>query len=183
MSETFADRFRTNATTFTARLREVPDGAWESPAPCDGWVTRDVVRHLVEWVPGYLSGLGITVPTGPSVDDDPIAAWTAVADGVQAALDDPETAERTVETPQFGSVTVGQMIDMIVTGDVFVHTWDVARAAGLDHGLDQEFAAAMLAGMEPMDEVLRGEHFGPRVAVDDDADAVTRLIAFTGRTP
>jgi hypothetical protein len=35
-----------------------------------------------------------------------------------------------------------------------------------------------------MDEVLRQSgHFGPKVDVPDDADELTRLIAFTGRRP
>jgi hypothetical protein len=38
--------------------------------------------------------------------------------------------------------------------------------------------------MEPMDEMLRQSgHFGPRVAVPDDADEQTKLIAFIGRQP
>ena len=42
----------------------------------------------------------------------------------------------------------------------------------------------MLVGMEPMDEVLRQSgQFGPRVAVPDDADEQTKLIAFIGREP
>ena len=49
---------------------------------------------------------------------------------------------------------------------------------------DAEFAAAMYDGMLPMDAMLRQSgHFGPRVEVSDDADPVTKLIAFTGRTP
>ena len=39
------------------------------PAPPEGWVARDVVRHLVEWFPGFLqSGAGVRLPAGPSVD-------------------------------------------------------------------------------------------------------------------
>jgi len=42
----------------------------------------------------------------------------------------------------------------------------------------------MLVGMEPIDEVLRQSgQFGPRVAVPDDADEQTKLIAFIGRQP
>jgi hypothetical protein len=42
----------------------------------------------------------------------------------------------------------------------------------------------MYEGMAPMDEVLRASgHYGPRVAVPDDADAQTRLLAFIGRQP
>ena len=29
--------------------------AWDNPAPCDGWTARDVVDHLVTWVPGFMS--------------------------------------------------------------------------------------------------------------------------------
>jgi hypothetical protein len=35
-----------------------------------------------------------------------------------------------------------------------------------------------------MDDMLRQSgHFGPAVDVPDNADPVTKLIAFTGRTP
>jgi uncharacterized protein (TIGR03086 family) len=65
-----------------------------------------------------------------------------------------------------------------------VHTWDVARATGLDETLDADEVHRMFSAMEPLDEVLRASgHFGPRVPVPDDADEQTKLIAFTGRQP
>ena len=45
MSE-ISDRYRNVAAQFTERVKEVPDGAWADPAPCEGWDARDVVRHL-----------------------------------------------------------------------------------------------------------------------------------------
>ena len=50
MSE-IADRYQRVAGGFTERVNAVSGPAWELPAPCDGWVARDVVRHLVEWIP------------------------------------------------------------------------------------------------------------------------------------
>lgn len=42
----------------------------------------------------------------------------------------------------------------------------------------------MLAGMEPLDELLRSSgQYGPRVPVPDDADPQTKLLAFIGRGP
>jgi hypothetical protein len=65
-----------------------------------------------------------------------------------------------------------------------VHTWDLARATGLDETLDADVVHEMLVGMEPLDEMLRASgHYGARVAVAGDADDQTKLIAFTGRTP
>ena len=53
-----ANRYRRVAATFTERVRAVPQDAWEWPAPCEGWVARDVVRHLVEWVPAFVREAG-----------------------------------------------------------------------------------------------------------------------------
>jgi uncharacterized protein (TIGR03086 family) len=81
-------------------------------------------------------------------------------------------------------VTVAQAIDQFGTNDILVHTWDLARATGLDETLDATEVGRMLAGMEPYDEAMRQSgHYGPRVEVPDDADEQTRLIAFTGRRP
>ena len=42
----------------------------------------------------------------------------------------------------------------------------------------------MLAGMEPIEELMRQSgQYGPRVPVPDDADPQTRLIGFIGRDP
>ncbi len=179
-----AERFRRHAATFTDRVRQVPPDAWANPAPPEGWNARDVVRHLVEWIPGVWSrNAGIDLPEGPSVDDDPVGAWLALRDGLQAMLDDPEVATREVDMPM-GRVTVEQAVDMICTSDVFLHTWDLARATGLDETLDPDEVHALLVGMEPMDDLLRSSgHYGPRVEVPADADEQTKLLAFIGRRP
>jgi uncharacterized protein (TIGR03086 family) len=83
-----------------------------------------------------------------------------------------------------GRSTFEQTIDMICTADVLVHTWDLARATGLDERLDPDEVHRFVEGMEPMDQLLRESgQYGPRVPVPDDADEQTRLIAFLGRQP
>jgi len=180
-----ADEHRRVATAFTVTVEGVAPDAWDRPAPVDGWVARDVVRHLVEWLPPFLDGAtGITLPAGPSVDDDPVAAWRVHTAGVQALLDDPGVAGREHDLPHLGRMQLGQAIDTIYTPDVFLHRWDLARATGQDETLDPQRCAVMLEGMLPMDEMLRQSgQYGPRVEVRDDADVQTKLIAFIGRTP
>ena len=180
-----ADQHRRIAGAFTVTVEGTAADAWDRPAPVEGWVARDVVRHLVEWLPAFLQGgAGITLPAGPSVDDDPPGAWRAQTYAVQALLDDPETAEREHDLPHIGRMSLEQAIDMTYISDVFLHRWDLARATGQDETLDPDKCAEMLEGMLPMDEVLRqsGE-YGPRVHVPDDADVQTKLLAFIGRTP
>jgi len=68
--------------------------------------------------------------------------------------------------------------------DILIHTWDLARATGLDETPDPAEVHDLFVGMEPMDAVLRSSgHYGPRVDVPADADEQTKLIAFTGRRP
>jgi len=183
MSET-AERYRKVAGRFTRLARAVPEGAWDNPAPCEGWLARDVVRHLADWMPGlFLGRVGVELPMVPSPDEDPVGAWEAVSDAIQAALDAPDVAARQVDLPM-GRMPVEQAIDQLCIGDVLVHTWDLARATGLDESLDADEVHRLVVGMEPYDELLRTSgHYGPRVDVPADADEQTRLIAFTGRQP
>jgi uncharacterized protein (TIGR03086 family) len=170
------------AAGFTARAEQVRD--WSAPAPVEGWTARDVVGHLVDWFPAFLAAGGVNLSSGPAVEDDPVGAWRRQVDAVQALLDDPETAAAPFEHPRVPVQPLGSATSAFYTADVFMHTWDLARAAGLDEHLDEDFCAHLLAGMEPMEELMRGSgQYGPRVPVPDDADARTRLLGFIGRHP
>lgn len=178
-----AARHRAVSGAFLDLVRGTRD--WEAPAPVAGWTARDVVGHLVDWFPGFLAaGAGVTLPDGATVDDDPVAAWQARHDAVQALLDDPATAGRVLSDPHVGQVPLPEAVDRFYTSDVFMHTWDLARATGQDDALDADQCAALLAGMEPLDSLLRASgQYGPRVAVDDDAPVQDRLLGFIGRDP
>jgi uncharacterized protein (TIGR03086 family) len=181
----YSDRFRWVSAAFGARVDKVPADAWDHPAPVEGWVARDVVAHLVEWIPAFFGGQwNVRLPDGtPPPAQDPAAAWAALQATYQAALDDPAVAGEVKDT-RMGAQSFEQCFDMIATTDVFLHTWDLARATGLDETLDPDEVHRLLAGMEPMDEMLRQSgHYGPRVPVPDDADEQTKLIAFIGRRP
>jgi uncharacterized protein (TIGR03086 family) len=163
----------------------VGDGGWDAPSPVEGWAARDVVRHLVEWFPRFLeSGAGARLPSGPSVDDDPVGAWRVQSDAIQALLDDPETAGKTLSNPHIGEIPLDEAINNFYTADVFMHAWDLARATGQDETLDPDKCAELLAGMEPYEEAMRSSgQYGPRVEVPAGADVQTRMLAFIGRQP
>lgn len=178
MSEV-ADRYRRVAAGFTRVVDAVPADAWGRPAPCEGWTARDVVDHLL----GVSKMFGAGDVEAPAVDADPAAAWAAVRDTVQAKLDDPAVATAEMETPM-GTSTLETLMGRFGIADVLIHTWDLARATGLDETLDPDEVTRVYEAMLPMDEHLRGgTAFGPRVEVPDDADVQTKLLAFTGRTP
>ncbi len=178
--------YRDVAGHFGSLVEGVPDEAtWNRAAPPAGWTARDVVWHLLEWFPPFLhQGTGIALPPGPSVDADPVGAWRTFSAALQALLDDPTAQDQPFSHPRAGSMPLPQAVAQFFTADVFLHSWDLARATGQDEALDPERCAAMLAGMEPWDEILRASgQYGPRVEVPDDADPQTRLLAFIGRDP
>lgn len=176
-----ASTHRDIATTFTERVAGVRD--WDVPAPVDGWTARDVVDHLITWLPGFLSGGGVELPDVPSVADDPVAAWWAHTDAVQALLESPRAGEEFTH-PHAGTQVLGTVIENFYIADVFMHTWDLARATGQDDTLDPDRCEAMLAGMKPIEDILRSSgQYGPPVPVPADASAQDRLLGFIGRNP
>ncbi|MFT4188631.1 MAG: maleylpyruvate isomerase family mycothiol-dependent enzyme [Aeromicrobium sp.] len=123
-----------------ARFTEVVAGVTERdvPAPVDGWTARDVVGHLVEWFPVFLAAGGVELAPGPSVADDPQGAWSHQVEQVQELLDGPD-AEFT--HPHVGTMPLHQAVDRFYIADVFMHTWDLARANGQEPGLDRRLPA------------------------------------------
>jgi len=180
-----ATRFRRVAGTFSERVAAVDGAGWERPSPCEGWVARDVVRHLVSWVPGFLgAGAGLDLPPGPDVDTDPAGAWEHLRTQLQAILDDPERSAGTFTNEHTGEHRVDEAIDQFVLGDVLVHTWDLARATGQDETLDADEVHRMLVGIEPMGDALaKSGHYGLPVTLEAGAGEQARLLAATGRRP
>jgi uncharacterized protein (TIGR03086 family) len=160
---------------------------WDRPSPCEGWTARHVIGHVLA-VQRYMESLvrGTPVTMNPMVDpdrntgDDPYAAWAAARDGLIEALDQPGALHRVVQNWS-GPTAVDDMIGFNVA-DTTVHSWDLARALGVDDRLDPACVARALANAEPVAERLRaGGMFGASVDVPSEADAQTRLLALTGR--
>src|SRR4029079_16902792 len=160
-----SEHFARVAGEFTQRARAVPDSAWDNAAPCEGWVARDVVRHMVERMPTlFFDPWGIERPAFPSVDDAPAGAWLTLVEAIQSTLEDPDASKREADIRP-GRYSFEQAVDMFGAGDIVIHTWDLARAPGLDETLDPGEVHRMLGAMEPIDEMLRQSgQYGPRVA-------------------
>ena len=71
----------------------------------------------------------------------------------------------TCETPM-GRMSVAEHIDGVVSTDLVLHGWDLARAAGLDDTIDPAEVERMWPTIQPIpDEMRIPEHFGPGVVV------------------
>jgi uncharacterized protein (TIGR03086 family) len=178
-----ADRYRVLAARFTELVEAVPDDRWGSPSPCEDWTARDVVGHVVESERSYVEGAGDTLPPAPDAASDPVGAWTATRDGVQALLDDPERAGREVEGFT-GKGTVEGTLGLFHCVDLVVHGWDLAQAAGLDAAFPRDQLAWTRALVERMGDMARTPGgFGDEVEAPADADETARTMAYLGRRP
>lgn len=175
-----AEKFRVVARGFSARVDGVTD--WDAPTPVKEWRARDVVAHL-HWIRDVL-GDAVTIEPGPSPEDEPAAAWAHLAQQVQGILDDPASMDLPHSHPHTGDNPVPVVIDRIWTGDVFFHTWDLARSAGLDDTLDADLVQDALTGMRQAEDFLRPTgQFGEQQPVPEDATETEELMAFLGRDP
>lgn len=179
MSSREANHHESTAGRFGAIIEEVRD--WEAPTPVPEWHAHQVVEHLLEWFPGFLQAM-TGIPLEDDADDDLPTRWRRRTADVQAILES-EASDQPLSEGPFAGQTLAQTVDRIYTADIFMHSWDLARSAGVDPRLDPEVAGAMVAGMREMEESLRSSgHFGPAHPTTS-TDTVDQLMAFVGRDP
>lgn len=179
-----AAKYRAIADRFTRTVHGVSD--WDAPTPVKGWRARDVVDHLVTWLPAMIhGGSDFRFEDGPSAEEDPVGAWTALDDQIRAVLEDPEAGGHLHSNPHTGTDRpLPAVIDEFFTGDVFFHTWDLARSSGQDDQLDPVMVHEAFTGMSAAEEFLRASgQFGQQQPVPDDATEQEQLFAFLGRDP
>ena len=80
--------------------------------------------------------------------------------------------------------TVAAAIEQFVTNDIVVHTWDLAKAAGVDATIDHEMAGRLLDGLVAMGDILvKSGQYKAAVPVPDDASIEDKVLAASGRDP
>ncbi len=174
-------RYAAASSRFTALLADVPPTAWAASSPCEGWSAADVLEHVVSTEVDFMGQRGVAVSSTEGLA--PLAAWPVVNTAMQAALDD-ESVGGTEFDGYFGPTTVAATIDRFYTLDLVIHRWDIATACGLaQHAVLQpdeiESVRASLVGLEAA--MRMPGLFGAEVAVADDADEQTKLLAYIGR--
>ncbi|MFG1793225.1 TIGR03086 family metal-binding protein [Nocardia sp. NPDC049149] len=176
-----ADRYRALSATFTGKVGAVPADRWDADSPCAGWTARDVVRHVIDTEREMVKVVGLELDPGPSVDDDPAAAWTAVCSSMQRILDDPALATREYDG-HFGRTTLAATIDRFYCFDLVVHGWDLAAATETDtHIPEDELTWAVQVAHSLGDSLRMPGVCGPELDAPEGADEQTRMLAYLGR--
>ena len=111
--------------------------------------------------------------------------WATLRTRMATGLaDDGELAAGTVQHSALGETSKLYVLG-IVTNDLLVHSWDLARAIGADDTLPTDAVAASLIVVEqaPANVVHHCRVWGDNLPVASDADPQTRLLAAVGRKP
>ena len=165
----------------------VRDDQWRAPTPCTEFDVTALVDHVTGWSTTFAAGYADPqgrAPSGPTaVEGDRDAAIRVAADRIDAAL-----AGGAADRPlSLGDAAMpGEMALSMILWEYQVHGWDLATALGRPWGPDEEGLEASLefAPMMLTDDYQgEGKPFAPRVPVADDAPAMDRLVAISGRAP
>jgi uncharacterized protein (TIGR03086 family) len=179
--EAVTDRYRRLAELMTERIAAVPEDAWSSPTPCEKWSARDLVGHLVD-VHGRFQGLvGRSLVEHPPVEKDPLGAWVAVRDQMQADLDDPARAAEEYDG-LLGRSSFGASVNGFVCFDLVVHGWDLAHATGQDDTIPADDVGQVQAMVDKMGPtMLENGVIAGQLDAGPDATPQQRLLAALGR--
>jgi len=182
------------AVTSTEKIvAGVKAGQLDEATPCTEWNVRQLLNHVVSAMGLGAALLTDTTPEHPSppgglpdvdlVGDDPSAAYQRAAEALLAAAGTKGALDAGHETP-LGDMP-GAVVGGILTLDVLVHGWDLARATGQDVAFDADLTTHVLgfAGQAIQPEMRDGGLVGPVVAVDSTAPVLDQLVGHMGRTP
>jgi uncharacterized protein (TIGR03086 family) len=169
-------------------LARVPADAWDSPSPCSEWTVREVAGHAMAVTNNIAARAGFGEILDAFEDlaviagDDPVATYRSIRARFLEATDR-SGALQTPVASRLGDMDLdGYMAFM--RSDTFVHTWDIARGAGIDPLFDPALVTVVLQDYLERDMApLRvPERYDDERASDGD-DELSQLIAFTGRDP
>lgn len=168
---------------FDAVVQRVPADKWDAQTPCPDWNAAQLVEHQC----AVLNGVATMAETGemaaptPSADGDPVSMWNECRSRLLSALDTKGALAQ--EGPfWFKAATIDDVCGAVLW-DPVTHAWDLATAAGLDHGLSDDLLEATLATVEPRIEMMvKSERTAPAIEVATDASALERYLAAVGRS-
>ena len=174
------ERHRRACDAFAAVAAAIPADGWSAPTPCTDWDARAVVEHVIGFHE-FLLLRPMGVRANRPRDDEP-ARWRATSDALFAALAPDGALDRATELPGGGTSTPRTMLAALTT-DVVIHTWDLARSAGIAVELDPQCCAIALRAAEAHPPDPSAGMIAPPVAVPADAGAQARLLGAYGRDP
>ncbi|GAA0805474.1 TIGR03086 family metal-binding protein [Spirilliplanes yamanashiensis] len=152
-----------------------------APTPCAGWDVATVANHLRQVLTAlHLAARDGTVP--PELWERDLAGADAAAIAAQAVA--------AWERPAAAAIVMGPatmpagVVAAMLSADLVLHGWDLARATGQDVACPPAAAEAAVAFLGDFADQGRGMGlFAAPVPVPADAGALDRALGLSGRDP
>jgi uncharacterized protein (TIGR03086 family) len=156
---------------------------WIAPSPCTEWTVRDLVNHLVGMdlvFAAMFEGSPMPERGTDRLGADPAGAYRRSAAALQAAAALPGVLERSQATP-VGVATGGERLQWRVA-DLLAHGWDLVQATGVAAELPDDLVERTLTFVRAqLPSQPRAGRFADPQPIRDNAPAIDRLAAYTGR--
>jgi uncharacterized protein (TIGR03086 family) len=157
-SDGLVDRFVRSSTRFQEKLLGVRADQWTLPTPCTEWDVRALVNHMTQGNLNYVRLLDggtraefLRLREVDAVGTDPVTAYAQSVQECAAAFAAPGALVRILDYP-LGRIA-GEQALAVRIGDGVVHTWDLARAIGVDDTLDADLVGWV---EDHLDEIYAG---------------------------
>lgn len=148
------------------------DDRWSRPSPCSEWDTRGVLEHVIGFHDVLLLRPLVAKPRRPR--DQPEYRWRLTVEAL-AAVFNRSNEELAVDLPR---------LVPILTTDVLVHSWDLAKAMELEIHLPPLLVKdAYEDGVRNEESLKKSGMFGPRVRLPHGSDPQSQMLALYGRDP
>jgi uncharacterized protein (TIGR03086 family) len=164
-------------------IDRIPADQWTAPTPCTEWSVRDVVSHLVGMNLVFVAMFDESPMPERGIDrlgTDPAGAFHRSTAALRAAAARPGALERSQATA-VGVATGAQRMQWRIA-DLLTHGWDLVQATGVVAELPDDLVEQALTFVRAeLPSQARAGRFGDPRPVDDNAPAIDRLAALTGR--
>jgi uncharacterized protein (TIGR03086 family) len=163
----------------------VTENHFDDPTPCPGWSVATVLVHFLDLTDAFTDGARKKPRTDqPESSAELPPGWRDLLrfrlDELVEAWRDP--AAWAGEATMAGVTLSGELTAAVVTDELVVHSWDLARATGQHYAPDPVLVRAALGFAEKFSGI-EGGPFGSPVPVPADAPDFHRLLGYAGRRP
>src|SRR5260370_23930030 len=163
--------------------------ALDQPTPCTDWDVRTLLTHMILWTAYSAERRAYGESVAEELMSKDFTAEPGYARAYQAqiakamdAWSKPEAWEG--DRNVMGSATPAADIAAMLIAEMVLHGWDIAKATGQDYDCDDAVARNVLETVEAQGELFRQyQGFAAIVPVPDDATALDRALALSGRDP
>lgn len=140
------DKYTESSGEFARRLAQVRPHHWTGPTPCAEWNVRQLVNHMTQGNLNYVRLLDggtkadfLRHADADALGDDPLRAYAGSVAECAAAFGRPGALNQVLDYPL--GLVAGDQALAVRTTDTTIHTWDLARAIGVDDTLSPGLVA------------------------------------------